>query len=176
MGLGKTVVGVVATVIIGGTAYTISQKDVVNNFAKDSGMTQDQAQQYVNNVGSLVPFDQIGNSMISDANDAIADASKIDCINYTYKWESAKFSCDDAKNQLNQIGNDEKKLGNSYGKLSSSSASKDDISTTIRQIDTLNSDYNLPVVILFLDQKTIIDTENTNTYNKATLEAALGSN
>jgi hypothetical protein len=178
MGLSKGVIGTIATVIIGGGAYTISQTDVVNNFAKETGMTQEQAQQYVNGIDkdSLVSYDQLGNELISDGNEASSDANKIDCVNYTYPWVTTTLSCYEGQSQLNEISTNEVNLGNAYEKLSSSSASKTDISSAIEKIDALNNSYHLEIVGKILDQPTITSIEQTNSYNKATLQAALKDN
>jgi hypothetical protein len=44
MNIKEAVIGTIITVVIGGTAYSINQVDVVNNFAEDTGLTQQQAE------------------------------------------------------------------------------------------------------------------------------------
>lgn len=169
------VVGGVITVVIGGTAFTVSQTDVINNFAEDTGMSQQQAEEYVNKVNQddLVSYDKIGADMITDGQEILETASSLDCANYDYEWQSATLSCDEGKAQLTTVGSSEIALGEAYKVLNSDSATKTDIDTTIARIDTLNTNYRLPVVSSMMDQATIDDIMKTNSYNKSLLKAAL---
>jgi len=177
MSVKKIIIGAVTTIIIGGSAYTVSQTDVINNFAKDTGMTQQQAEQYVKNIdkNDLTSWNKLGQDLITDSKDAISGANQIDCANYTYEWESSTLSCNEGKAQLTEAGNDEASLGQAYEKLDSNSASKDNISNTIVLIDKLNSDFEFEIVTKTLDKATITDTKQTNSYNKSILKAALDS-
>lgn len=177
MGLSKSIIGTIATVIIGGTAYTVSQSDVVKNLAQDTGMTQQQAQQYVNGIdkNSLESFSKLGSDLISDGNKAVDTSNGLDCNNYTYAWVSDSLPCFDGQSQLRDVGENEIALGQSYEKLDSNSASSSDISASISAIDVLNGSIHDPIVGKVLDQATITDIEQTNSYNKATLQAALNS-
>ena len=38
------------TLLIGGTIFTVSQVDIAQNFAEDTGLTQEQAEQYINEI------------------------------------------------------------------------------------------------------------------------------
>lgn len=178
MGIRELVAGSAITLVIGGSAYTINQTDVIDNFASDTGSTQQQAEDYVKNVeeDELIPYDKLGSSLVDDGNDVVSQASQIDCVNYTYEWESLSLSCAMGKKQLTELGNDEISLGLSYIKLSSESADKSDISATIGLIDRVNSDFDFKIVKILLDSTQISDSKNSNSYNKATLKAALESN
>src|SRR3989344_4955751 len=48
--LTKLATGAIITLIIGGTAYSFNQADVVKNFAEDTGLTQQQAEQYISGI------------------------------------------------------------------------------------------------------------------------------
>lgn len=172
------IVGGVITVVIGGTAYTVSQADVVDNFANDTGMTQQQAEEYVNGVKEedLIPYDEVGASYKDDGQQIIADANQIDCVTYEYEWESSTLTCQAGKNHLIKTGNDEVALGDAYIKLNSDSASKPDISLTIQAIDTLNADYEHEIIAWIYESATTDEIKKTNSYNKAVLKAALESN
>ena len=167
--------GTVITLLIGGTAYTVSQTDVIRNFADDTGLTQEQAEQYKNKISDeeFVSFNQLGSDFINDGQELLSLASEIDCVNYEYEWESASLSCYQGKTQIEKIGRDSISLGQAYRKLDSDSASADDISETIVLIDQLNSDYQLQIVNSVLDRSTIDEIRRTNSYNKAILQAAL---
>ncbi len=172
------IIGGIITLVIGGTIFTVNKVDVAKNFSKDTGLSQEESQQYVENIteDDLVPYDKLGSSLISDGQDILNLSYDIDCVNYTYEWESSTLPCAEGKSQLTKIGNDEKALGNSYTTLASKSASKTDMSITIGLIDKLNSDYKFEIVSRLLDAETIDQARKTNSYNKALLQSALESN
>lgn len=167
--------GGIITIIIGGSAFTFSQVDVAKNFAEDTGLTQEQAEQYIDEIdeSDLVSFDEVGSSFISDGETLVYIASEIDCVNYEYEWESTSLSCQDGKIQINKTGNDSILLGQSYIKLSYDSASEVDITKTISLIDQLNSDYKFEIIRIMLDSEIIDENKKSNSFNKAILETAL---
>lgn len=175
----KQIIGGVLTVAIGGTVYHVSQADVAKNLSQNTGMTQQQAQQYVNNIkqSDLESFSKVGQGFIDDANTVQSTLSQLDCENYTYTWETPTLSCSDAKNQLQTIANDESTLGSCYQSLDTDlgSSANSQINECISDIDTVNADDQLPVATAVLDSKTLTDTTNTNNYNKSVLQAALQS-
>lgn len=175
----KKIIGGVITLIIGGTAFAVSQSDIVKNFSENTGMTQEQAQEYVNNISEndLDSFSSVGQSYIDDGNEMLSQASDIDCINYVYQWESSSLSCQTGKNQIQKMGNNEITLGNCYKALDTDlgDTARSKIGECISAIEKVISDYDLPIVTMFIDSKTITDTKNSNIYNKSVLEAALES-
>ena len=78
--------GGIITLLIGGSAYTISQSDVIKNFADDTGLTQEQAEEYVNNISEdeLFSFDKIGADLIDEGKEIDSLTPEIDCVNYEY--------------------------------------------------------------------------------------------
>ena len=177
MGIRELVGSAVLTLVIGGTVYTVNQADVVDNFASDTGLTQEQAKEYVEGVGEddLVPYEDLGGYYIDDGEYLVRGAQGIDCLNYEYEWESTFLSCPTGKYQLERIGNDEIELGQAYIKLGSDSASKEDISRTISLLDRVNQNLNLEIIKQYLDYATITEEKRVNSYNKATLQAVLDS-
>lgn len=173
----KKITGGIITLIIGGTAFTVSQSDIVQNFADDTGMTQEQAEQYVGSVSEdeLFSFDEIGSDLVTEGRGLLKAAAETDCENYDYEWQSASLPCREGKTQLEKLGRDTLALGEAYGKLESDSASEDDIRETVRLIDQVNADYNLAIIRAALDAATIDESKKTNSYNKAVLQAALES-
>lgn len=175
----KQIVGGVLTLAIGGTIYQISQADVAKNLSQNTGMTQQQAQQYVSNIkqSDLESFANAGQEFIDDANTVQGTISQIDCENYTYSWETPLLSCSDAKSQLQTLANDENNLGNCYKALDANlqNYATSKINECISDIDTVNSDDRLPVATTLLDSKTLTDASNRNNYNKSVLQAALQS-
>jgi hypothetical protein len=177
MSIKEIIVGTVVTLVIGGTAYTVNQSDVINNFASDTGLSQQQAEEYVKGVSEddLVPYDELGTSYITEGEEILTGVSQIDCVNYEYEWESPTLTCDQGKAQLSKLANDEISLGRSYIKLAAEDASRTDISTTVGLIGDVNTDLDLEVVTKVLDSATVDEAKKTNSYNKATLSAALTS-
>lgn len=169
--------GGIITLVIGGSVFTFSQSDLAKNFAKETGMTQEQAEQYIDSVDKdeLKSFDKIGSDIVKDGEEIITNASEIDCTNYEYEWESTSFSCQTGKKQLEKIGNDSILLGKAYIILSTDSASEIDINKAMTLIDQLNSDYELEIINFILDAKTIDENKKTNYFNKSVLKSALES-
>ena len=172
------IIGGIITLVIGSTIFSVSQADIAKHFSKDTGMSIDEAEQYVEKISEddLVPFDELGSGYISDGQDLLNIATEIDCVNYSYEWESDTLSCVKGKSQLKSIGDSEIALGEAYTILASESASTEDISSVIRLIDRLNTDLNLDIVNQALDYSTMDEIRKTNSYNKALLQAALDSN
>lgn len=171
------IIGGIITLVIGGVVFSVSQADIAKNFSKDTGLSQQDAEQYVKNVteDDLVPYDESGSSLISDGQDILDAASDIDCVNYDYEWQTDSLPCEEGKSQLKKVGNSQIELGKAYTILASESASTEDMSSVIRLIDRLNADLNLEIVNRLLDYPTIDEMRKTNSYNKALLQAALDS-
>ncbi len=175
MNIKGLIAGAVITVVVGGTAYTVNQTDVVNNFATDTGLTQQQAEQYVSNVteDDLIPYDELGSDYIEEGQLISDSAAQVDCVNYEYEWESSTLTCEEGKSQMSKLGKNSILLGRAYIKLGSDSASEIDISTTIRRLDQLNIDYDSAIVSKYFSQAEIDETMQTHSYNKAVLKAVL---
>ncbi len=173
----KAIIGGIITLVIGGTGYTLSQSDVVSNFAKNTGMSGQQAQQYVSNSQSnLESFTKAGQGFISDGNSILS--TSVDCQSYTYQWESSSLSCEEGKNELQTIGNDEVNLGNCFEALGTNlgNAGKSKISECISDIDAVDSSYDLPLAVSVVGSSQISDFKKSNLYNKSVLQTALSSN
>jgi hypothetical protein len=84
MAVKEAIFGTILTVVIGGAAYTVNKEDVVDNFADDTGLSQQQAEEYVDSVGEedLVPYSELGAGYVKDGNDVLSSADEIDCANY----------------------------------------------------------------------------------------------
>ena len=171
------IIGGIITLIIGGTVYSISQGDVVSKFSEETGMSQKEAEQYVENIpdDELVSFDELGSELIAEGQDILSLVSETDCVNYYYEWETDTCSCEEGKSQFKQFGDSEIALGKAYKVLGSESASIEDINSAIRLIDRVNENYDLEIVIRLLDYSDIDEAIKTNLYNKALLRAVLDS-
>lgn len=174
----KNITKLVVTLVIGGTVYSVSQADIATNFSKETGLTQQQAQEYIENIPEeeLASFDEIGADLVDVGQAILGTTAEIDCVNYYYEWETNTLDCQIGKSQLNRIGNSHVALGMSYQVLDTEDASEEDMYTVIQNIDRLNADYDLEIVSLFLDPADITETKQTNLYNKSLLKAALDSN
>lgn len=173
----KDIVKTVIVLTIGGTIYTFSQADVVKNFSRDTGLSQQEAEQYVSGIKEedMAPFDEIGAEFVNEGQSLVDSAAGIDCTSYEYEWESPTMSCYEGKSQIEKIGNSEIALGNAYKIIATKEASEDDISLVISNIDILNDDLSLDIVSAILDPPTVDDIKKRNSYNKALLQAALDS-
>lgn len=171
------VTGGVITLVIGGTAFTFSQQAVVDNFAEDTGVTQEEAAQYVDKAleEELFPFAEVGADFINYSKETFVLANDIDCENYEYEWESTTLTCIDGKTQLEKIANSEQMLGQAYIKLSSDNASESDTLEAIKYIDQLNSDYDLEIYSVYYTDEGINEMKMTNSFNKSLLKASLES-
>ena len=143
-GPGKAIAGII-TLIIGGTVYSVSQSDIISNFSDETGMSQQEAEHYIENIpdDELFSFDELGSMLISEGQEILEIVSEIDCVNYFYDWESETLTCDEGKSQFREFGQSEIDLGKAYKVLSSESATSADISAAIRQIDRVNANYDL---------------------------------
>ena len=175
-GTGRAIAGII-TLIIGGTVYSVSQADIVSKFSEETGMSQKEAEQYVENIpdDELVSWDELGSDFISEGQDILRFASEIDCVNYYYEWETDTLSCEEGKSQFKKFGESEIALGEAYNVLSSESASTEDIYSVIRLIDRVNENYSLEIIINLLTYSERDEDIKTNLYNKAVLQAALDS-
>ena len=174
----KVVGGGIALLVIGGVGFTISQADVVNNLAEETGMTQEQAQQYVDeSQGQLESFAKIGQDTIDSGNEAIRVANSIDCVSYEYEWESASLSCNEGKGQLSRLGNSEVALGECYKTLDTDlgKAARSRIEECIAAIDAVMSSHGAPIVQFMISDEDLAESKKANAYNKSVLRAALQS-
>lgn len=175
-GTGKAIAGII-TLIIGGTVYSVSQADIVSKFSAETGMSQQEAEEYVENISDdeLVSFDELGSVFITEGQDILRIASEIDCVNYYYEWETNTLSCEEGKSQIIKFAESEIALGEGYKVISSESASTEDIYSVIYLIDRVNENYSLEIIIQLLDYSERDEAIKTNLYNKALLQAALDS-
>lgn len=174
----KAIVGGGVVLVIGGTAFNISQTDVADNFAEETGLSHREAQQYIeDSQGELVSFTVLGEDLIGDGEDVMSESRKIDCTNYEYEWESNFLSCQTGKRQLSTFASDEIQLGNCYKSLEKDlgSAATRKIQECIDNIDALNDSYDEPIVTSILTASERTDAKQSNLYNKSVLRAALES-
>jgi hypothetical protein len=175
--LKNIIVGGAITLLIGGTAYTFTQEDVVNNLSKETGLTEQQATDYVNSISEedLATWDEIGNDYITESGKTLVIAADIDCDAYEYEWESPTLTCTQGKAQLEQIAATEKATGEAYVRISVDTATEDDIRKVIEMIDKLNADYDLEIMEGAYEDAVLQDIKMSNSYNKSLLKAALES-
>lgn len=171
------IIGGIITLAIGGVVFSVNKADIAKNFSKDTGLTQQEAEQYVENVteDDLVPFDEVGSSYISSGQNTLDAASEIDCVNYSYEWETTNLSCEQAKSQLKTSGDNEIALGKAFKVLDTDSASTEDMTTVIKLIDKANKDFELEIISQTYTSSEIAEMKKANSYNKALLQSALDS-
>lgn len=170
----KNIIGSVVAVAIGGSVYTVSQTDIVSNFSKETGMSQQESQKYVEDIqDDLVSWSEVGDTFVTAGEADMKAASEVDCENYTYEWVSDDLTCENGKAEIYQIGNDELLLGRAYKKLSVESSDKSDIPEVIRLINVVDVHYDSVLIKRINDAATIDEMKKSNLYNKATLQAVL---
>ena len=171
-------IGGAVTLLVGGTAFTFSQQDVVDNFASETGLSQEQAEQYINDIPDeeLVSFDELGEWYISESDITTSIAAEIDCVLYEYDWETPTLTCPGAKKQMEEMATAERATGESYVVLARDSADESDIRVTVAALERLNRSYDQPVAAIVFDEPAIEEMRFTNSYNKSLLTAALESN
>lgn len=171
------VVGGIITLVIGATAYAVTETDVIKNFSKETGMTQQEAQQYVENISEdeMVSFEEEGIFLITSGQADLEVATDIDCETYNYDWETPTMSCEEGLAQLIEFGESQVALGRAYKQLASDSASSEDIREAIRLIDRINQSFTSELVTGLFDETELNEIIKINLYNKALLQTALDS-
>ncbi len=171
------ITGGIITLVIGGATYSFNQEAVVSHLSEETGMTQGQAEEYVNNIKDedMVTYTQLGVDLTTAGEKILSEAEEIDCENYEYDWETPSLTCSSGKLQLITFAKDSTSLGNAYKILDSDSAANNDIQNVITGIDKLNTDYKLPIIIEMYNSEEIKEMTDTNSFNKALLQSAIES-
>lgn len=173
------VIGGIIALVIGGTSFAVSKTDIIDNFSNETGLTHQEAKQYVESAqNDLASFSVIGSKLVDDGNLVLNTANSLDCINYTYPWESNNLSCSNGKFQMQTISNNEISLGNCYKALATDlgSEAKTKMGECIVDIDRLNSNYDMQIVSKLLEPTDLAESKKSNSYNKSVLQAALKAN
>jgi len=48
------IIGAIVTVVVGSVTYSISRTAIVENFSRDTGMSKQEAEQYVENITEMI--------------------------------------------------------------------------------------------------------------------------
>lgn len=172
-------VGGAVVLVLGGTGFAITQTDVVNNFAQETGMTQEEAQKYADDTSNnAASFEVVGDDLIKSGQDGRKAVAEIDCEKYTYEWESAALSCVEGKSQLKVLAQNDIELGECFKALDEDlgAAAKSKIQECINEIDQNNAGYDEnPIASKLYGNETIEETKKSNLYNKSVLRTALES-
>jgi len=175
----KRIIGVIVALAIGGTVYHFSQASVVNNFAKNAGISQRQAQQYIDKIpkGDLTSITGLGRNDVSEGQQILSQTKNLDCNTYIYKWQSPSLTCPEGVAQLRRLGLAHVRLGTCFEELSVTLGTKaaSTIDRCISGIDVEDADLNLPISRTLLGAKAILSAREMNLYNKSLLQTALQS-
>ena len=172
------VAGGLIVLVLGGTTFAVSQTDIAKNFANETGMSQTEAEKYVEeSKDELVSFTEIGTSTLENGRSIMSAAAELDCATYVYDWESPSLSCDTGKTQIYTLGSGEAKLGECYKQLDAdlSTEVKNKINECIADIDNSNANHKLPIVVKMYESSAIDETIKANAFNKSVLKAATES-
>ena len=169
--------GGIITVVIGGSIFTFTQPDVVDNFAEETGLSTEQADQYINNISEdeLATFTEIGSELVTESTNTTEIANTVDCDTYEYEWESPTLTCPLAKQQIEEMAQIEKSVGEAFIQLDAEDASTSDIQKTITLLDQLNTSYSQEISFALYGEEDLQEVILTNQYNKAILQATLES-
>ena len=174
----ETVTGALIVLILGGSSFAVSQTDVLNNFANETGMSQTEAEKYAEDTkDQAATFTEIGNDTVKAGNDILTEAAAIDCETYMYEWEGSGLSCNDGKTQLTTLGNSEVTVGNCFLKLDEDlgAQANSKISECIGNLDASTAGYKLPMSAKVYDATEIEEIVKNNAFNKSVLKTALES-
>jgi len=160
--------------VIGGVAYSFSQADVAKNLSKDTGMTEQQATEYIDDIpdDEFGTWTELGEELVYEGKELKQLVTETNCNEWQFDWESPTLSCQEGLSQITIFSNSAIALGNSYIKLDSSSATDIDIRKTINLIGQFNANLALEIIVNVVDELTLSDWYITNSYNKALLQSA----
>lgn len=169
--IGRFVVGILI-IVIGGTACTVGQKEIVENFSKETGMTEQESQQYIENISEdeLISFYELSESHITTGQEVYKIATELDCDNYQYEWETETLSCIKGFSQLIIFGERNLDLGEIYKVLGTGYAFTKNYEEAIALIDLLNESLSSEIMVALLGENSIEEMITTNLYNKAILQ------
>lgn len=169
----KNLIKGVVVLVIGGVAYTVSQEDVIKNLSNDTGMSEQQAEQYVESIPEedIVSLEKAGNELIDFGQYVVDLGLELDCDTYEYDWQTPTLSCETGLKQITEFGNSAVDTGKSYIQLTKDSATEDDINTTINLITKYNANHSFEIIKLLIGDELITESKNTNSYNKSILQS-----
>jgi hypothetical protein len=158
--------------VIGGTACSVGQKEIINNFSEETGMTKQESQQYIENIpeDELISFYELSEDHITAGQEVFKIVTELDCDNYQYEWETETLSCIKGLSQLTTFGVRNLDLGEIYKVLGTGYAFTKTYEEAIALIDLLNESLSSEILVAILGEKSIEEMITTNLYNKAILQ------
>lgn len=175
--IGKKIVsGIVSVLVIGGVGYAISQSKLVDNFSKETGMSQQEAEEYVKNVKEedLLGAKELGESYIRHSQETQKTNDEIDCATSTIDFaEDFGTDCVTVKAELTKLRRAEEKIGQAYIKLADDKADRTDTQNVINALDEYVAIIKKPIFSNIFTEESIDDLIKTTAYNKSLLVTAL---
>lgn len=167
----RFVVGILI-IVIGGTACTVGQKEIVNNFSEETGMTEQESQEYIENISEdeLISFYELSEEHISTGQEVFKIVTELDCDNYIYEWETETLSCIKGMSQLIIFGGRNLDLGEIYKVLGTGQTFTKNYEEAIALIDLVNESLSSEILVALLGEKSIEEMILSNLYNKAILQ------
>ena len=172
----RAIAGVVVTAIIGGTTYTMSMSDVIANFSRNAGLSQENAQKYVEGTkNSLGSFEKVGRGYVAESANLSGKALALDCATYRYTWESPSLNCVEGKSELQDFASTVLNLGQCYQDLGKDlgNGANQRVRECISDIDLYDASLDSPIVRKLLNPQGLLDAHRRNQYNKAVLQSAM---
>jgi len=167
--------GGIITLVIGGAAFTFTQEDLTNNFVQETGFTEEQAEEYINDIeeDDWITFTEFGEDYLLESLYTLDILEDLDCEEVEYEWETDGFTCDIAEEQIIEISEAESALGKNLIQLDSPDADTEDIEVTIAGFDAVNDSYRTQAATVLFDEEFVSDTITNNSFNKALLLSGL---
>ena len=173
-GIGRAIAGILIVVICG-AACTVGQKEVVNNFSEETGMTKQEAEQYIENISEdeLISFYELSENHITTGQEVFKIVVDLDCDNYQYEWETETLSCPKGLSQLILFGGRNLDLGEIYKVLGTGQTFTKNYEEAIALIDLVNESLSSEILVALFGENSIEEMIKSNLYNKAILQTEL---
>ena len=159
-------------IVLFGTACDSSQKAVVKNFSEETGMTQQESQQYIENISEdeLISYYELSKSHTATGEEIFNIVLELDCDNYIYEWETLTLSCLKGMSELVTFGNINTNLGEIFKVMGDGYSFTKDYKEAITLIDKLNESLKSEIMVALLDENIIEEMIKTNLYNKSIIQ------
>lgn len=161
--------------VIFGTACDVSQKDVIKNFSQETGMTQEESQQFIEDISEdgLISYYELSTNHNTVGQEAFKIVLELDCNNYIYEWETETLSCGSGMAQLIIFGGLNLDLAKVYKLMGAGYAFTKDYEEAIELIDKLNESLKTEFIVLLFSENNIEEMIKSNQYNKVIIQTEL---
>jgi hypothetical protein len=175
-------IGGMVTLTLGGVAYSFSHEDFVNNFAEESGLSQEQAEVYISDSEGRdgVSFGELADDLTRAAAPLQEALSKLDCESFSAAdikivQETYGTSCEVLKMQGEQFTEATVRLSQSYRTLDGEVFTIENMVHAINSIDNYVETLDSQFIMLSMGTTSIAKMKLTGAYNKSVIKTAVES-